>query len=285
MVRMNQWTYAHVHRSEQDYHYLYTIKEAVPIYCSDGDDFKSKPCQQMIGWAIFHKYLMPARKMVDKRLSGPRALYIGYLVEKDGDKVVVKNLTQNKNTATKVFLSLFQGEEQKYKAGCIGHSQRANEWFSPVSALKGSEKNLDVYEAIARYAQTEHKLYEKHSLSEADAHLVTKKQILERQQKALKALQDLNKAEGAYLFQAYRFYLFRMNRASKDKKKWFNGNVDRNMKNAVNYWIRYIFNEVIKKNHDHAFLLVQGDLGKPLLCSNKDMKSDECRIMYGYWSI
>ena len=199
MQLMNTWTFQHIYKSEQDYHYLYSVKETVPVYCSEGEDFSKKPCQQMIGWAIYHKYLLPSRKMVDKKLTGPRALYVGYLVEKDGDKVIIKNLTQNQASSAKVFLSLFQGEEQLYKAGCIGHSQK-NEWHSPVTALKGSEKNLDVWEAIVRYAQTEHKLYEKHALSEPDAKLVTKKQVLERQQKALKALQDLWKGSGEVLY-------------------------------------------------------------------------------------
>jgi hypothetical protein len=134
----------------------------------------------MLGWAVYHKYFLPGKKMIDKQLNGAKAQYVAYLVEKDGDKVVQKNLTQNAASAKKVFLSLFQGEEQKYKAGVIGHSSRHGQWSNPVSGNKGSEKNLDVWEAIATYAQKDLKLYEKQALDEKDAKVITKKQILER---------------------------------------------------------------------------------------------------------
>jgi len=214
MIKMTQFVYQHVHKAEQDFVFLFSIKETVPIYCSEeGDkDFKKKECQQLIGWALYNKMLLPPRKMVDKRLSGARALYIGYLVEKDGDKVVVKNLTTAKGSAQKVFLSLFQGEDQLYKAGVMGHTSKI-ERSNPVSALKGSEKNLDVWEAIARYAQTELKLYKEHALEEKAAKLLTKKMILEKQQKALKKLTDMWKGAGDQLWKSHRFSLVTMDRS------------------------------------------------------------------------
>jgi len=281
MQKMNAWTYAHVHKSEQDYHYLYTIKETVPLYCSEGDDFSAKPCQIMIGWALYHKHLLPSKKMVDKRLTGARALYVAYLVEKDGDKVIVKNLTQNKASATKVFLSLFQGEEQLYKAGCIGHSQKVSEWFSPVTALKGSEKNLDVWEALARYAQKELTIWEKHALSEKDAKLVTKKQILERQAKALKALNDQWKGTGETLFQGIWGMVYH-DRTKVNHAKSVQSLTKNNMKAAFDYFVSLIYAQVIKTNADKAFLVFNADNGKPILCSDKSMQSDECMGMHGY---
>lgn len=218
MIKMTQYAYQHVHKAEQDFNFLFSIRETVPVYCSEeGDkDFKKAECQQLIGWALYNKLLLPPKKMVDKHLSGARSLYIGYLVEKDGDKVIVKNLTTAKGSAQKVFLSLFQGEDQPYKAGVMGHTSKY-EWSNPVSALKGSEKNLDVWEAIARYAQTELKLYGEQALDEKAAKLITKKMILEKQQKALKKLNDQWKGKGELLDKNYRFKLIIMDRSRADK--------------------------------------------------------------------
>lgn len=283
MIRMTQHAYQYVHKAEQDFNFLFTIKETVPVYCSEeGDkDFKKAECQQMIGWALYNRYLLPAKKMVDKHLTGARSLYIGYLVEKDGDKVVVKNLTTSKGSSQKVFLSLFQGEDQLYKAGVMGHTSKV-EWSNPVSALKGSEKNLDVWEAITRYAQTELKLYGEHALDEKAAKLITKKMILEKQQKALKKLQDQWKGDGEALFKSYAFNLVIMDRSGANLPKTFMKAWNRNLKTQFDAYIRWIFTNVIKTNKDKAWMMSVEESCRPLFCSNKDMKSSECRIMHGY---
>jgi hypothetical protein len=48
--------------------------------------------------------------MVDRTLIGSKATYIAYLQLKEDDKIVVKQLTQNLNSARKAYLSLFQGQ-------------------------------------------------------------------------------------------------------------------------------------------------------------------------------
>jgi hypothetical protein len=68
----------------------------VPIYCSE-EDLTKPECRRMLGWAIYHKYFLTNKKMVDKTLTGARRTHIAYLKEKDGGKVVAKNLTQNTN--------------------------------------------------------------------------------------------------------------------------------------------------------------------------------------------
>jgi hypothetical protein len=45
--------------------------------------------------------------MIDRTLMGPQATYIAFLQQKSDGKVVVKRLTQNLNSARKVYLSLF----------------------------------------------------------------------------------------------------------------------------------------------------------------------------------
>lgn len=63
----------------------------------------------------------------------------------------MKPLTQNLNSARKVYLSLFQGQKSLYSCGVIGHTQK-HEWLSPMSTYKGAQKNTDVWQVIATYA-------------------------------------------------------------------------------------------------------------------------------------
>lgn len=281
MIKMTQYVYKHVHKAEQDFSFLFSCKETVPLYCSEeGDkDFKKPECQQMIGWAIFNRYLNTPKKMADKSISGARALFIAYLVEKDGDKVIVKNLTSVHASSKKVFLSLFQGEEQLYKAGCIGHTAKGDQWSEPVSSLKGHNKHLDVWEAIARYAQTEHKLFKEHALDEKTAKLITKKQILERQQKALKKLNDQWKGNGETLWTNTAFALATFDRNSRTH--WFQRQWATTLKAAFDHQVRWVFNNVIKPNKDKAWLMTVEQTGAPIFCSG-DMKGAECRRMLGY---
>lgn len=94
MTRMTQIVYQRVYKAEQDYTWLFTVRQTVPIYCSE-EDLTKPECRRMLGWAIYHKYFLTNKKMVDKTLTGARRTHIAYLKEKDGGKVVAKNLTQN----------------------------------------------------------------------------------------------------------------------------------------------------------------------------------------------
>jgi hypothetical protein len=70
--------YKRVYQAEQDYMFLFSVRQAKPLYCSQGE--MTKPgCQKMIGWGIYHKYILPGKKMVDRTLSGSKATYIAYL--------------------------------------------------------------------------------------------------------------------------------------------------------------------------------------------------------------
>jgi hypothetical protein len=104
--RMTQVVYRRVYQAEQDYAYMFSVRQAKPLYCSQGE--MSQPaCQNMIGWGIYNKYILPGKKMVDRTLIGAKATYIAYLQLKEDDKIVVKQLTQNLNSARKAYLSLF----------------------------------------------------------------------------------------------------------------------------------------------------------------------------------
>jgi len=54
------------------------------------------------------------------------------------------------------------------------------------------------------------------------------------------------------------------------------------LKTQFDKYVKWIFNHVIKPNRDKAWLMSVEESCKPLFCSNKDMKSSECRILAGY---
>ena len=55
-----------------------------------------------------------------------------------------------------------------------------------------------------------------------------------------------------------------------------------NLRNAFNNVSGWIYNHFIKKNIEHSYLLVAYPNGRPLFCSNKDMKSSECKQMLAW---
>lgn len=56
----------------------------------------------------------------------------------------------------------------------------------------------------------------------------------------------------------------------------------RSLKQSFDVYVQRIFTYHIKKNKDTAFLHMSDINGVPLFCSDPDMKSSECRQMYGY---
>lgn len=57
----------------------------------------------------------------------------------------------------------------------IGHTAMMGKWLFPISQLKGSHKNFDVYELIAKFCQDELKLYKDSAYDEKGIKLVTQK--------------------------------------------------------------------------------------------------------------
>lgn len=74
-----------------------------------------------------------------------------------------------------------------------------------------------------------------------------------------------------------------MDRSSANKAKGHHHSWHVSMKTAFDYYVKYIFNHFIKANRDMAFLFISEDSGKPLFCSDKSMKSSECRSLLGYF--
>lgn len=56
---------------------------------------------------------------------------------------------------------------------------------------------------------------------------------------------------------------------------------NRNFKTAFDYFVKIVFNKIVKTNLDKAWLMTVDETVTPIFCSDKDMASTECRIMLG----
>jgi len=260
--------------------FLYLARETVPFHCSEGD-LTEQLCQRMIGYALYNNWMYADKKMTDRYISSASAKYhfVAYLREKDGGKIVKQALVKNQGKS-KSRLDTIVGKFKKYDAGVMGHTAIMGRWIYPISQLKGSHKNFDVYELIAKFCQDELKLYKDNAYDEKGIKLVTQKQIIEKQQKALKKLQELFKGSGERLYKQYYFLAVSYNRRTKaiGMESGFHA---WNMKNAMNRLTKAIFNNIIKRNADKAFTFHVQTNG-PFYCSEGELTKLLCQRAIGY---
>ena len=62
---LNNAVYHKIILAEEDKAYLFTTKQSVPFYCSEGE-LNQKLCQRMIGYLIFNLKVNINRKISDK---------------------------------------------------------------------------------------------------------------------------------------------------------------------------------------------------------------------------
>jgi hypothetical protein len=62
---LNNAVYHKIILAEEDKAYLYTTKQSVPFYCSEGE-LNHKLCQRMIGYLIYNLKVNINRKISDK---------------------------------------------------------------------------------------------------------------------------------------------------------------------------------------------------------------------------
>lgn len=269
-----------INKPQHQMAFLYLARETVPFHCSEGD-LTDKLCQRMIGYALYKNWLYADKKMTDRYISAAsnKYHYVAYLREKDGGKIVKVALVKNA-AKSKSRLDTIVGKFKKYDTGVMGHTAIMGKWLYPISQLKGSHKNFDVYELMAKYCQDELKLYKENAYDEKSIKLVTQKQIIEKQQKALKKLQALFKGTGERLYKQYYFLAVSYNRRTKaiGMESGFHA---WNMKNAMSRLTKAIFNNIIKRNADKAFTFHVQTNG-PFYCSEGDLTKLLCQRSIGY---
>jgi hypothetical protein len=156
--------------------YLFLSRETIPFHCSEGELAKEPICQRLIGYSLFKNWLNPNKKLVDRYLPAASTKYhfVGYLREKESGKTVKVDFVKDQAKSRSAFESMI-GKTTKYDIGVMGHSAIPSKWLYPVSLMKGSQKNFDVYEMLTQYAQEELELYKDSGYEEAALNLVTQK--------------------------------------------------------------------------------------------------------------
>lgn len=261
--------------------YLFLSRETVPFHCSEGELAEEPICQRLIGYALFKNWLNPNKKLVDRYLPSASAKYhfVGYLREKESGATVKVDFVKDQAKSRSAFESMI-GKTAEYDIGVMGHSAIPSKWLYPVSLLKGSQKNFDVYEMLARYAQDELEVYVDSGYDEAALKLVTQKEIVEKQQAALKKLQGLYSGKGERLYKAYYFYVTTFDRRSKAMNLVW-GRSEWNMKTAFNQMIQTVFKSIVQRNQDKAYLFGVRDT-KPFYCSEESIEKLQCQRMIGH---
>ena len=270
----------HIVKPEQKIAYLFLVRETVPFHCSEGA-LTEQLCQRMIGFAIYKNWLYADKKMTDRYISSASSKYhfVAYLREKEGGKIV-KQLLVKDESKSKSRLDTIVGRFKKYDVAVMGHTAIMGKWAAPISQLKGSHHNFDVYELIAKYAQDELSLYKDSAYDEKTIKLVTQKQIVEKQEKALKKLQELFKGTGERLYREYYFFAVSFDRRTKafTMETGFHA---WNMKNAMGRLTTAIFTNIIQTNKDRAFTF-HTQSHSPFYCSEGDLTKQLCQRMIGH---
>ena len=125
MTEMAEWTFTHIYKTdtEKKTTYLWSGKEHNLIYCSAGE-FTKEECQVLIGFAMYHKKLIPTRDMLDISLSSSHidSKYVGYLRERESKEVVRVNFTNQKAQSEQAFDAAWKS--RKYSHGCLAHTTK-----------------------------------------------------------------------------------------------------------------------------------------------------------------
>jgi hypothetical protein len=259
---MIQTVFKTVIQRNQDKAFMFGVRDTKPFYCSE-EAIDNLQCKRLIGHALFKNWQNGPAKMFNRDLvaKDERYQYVAYLRKYPADDagddekgaVVRMNLTADWAQAQKQYNALFEGEDPEYYCGVVSHAQK-QEFRLPKSTGAGRTANLDVYELLAEYA-TEAGEWDLKDQSEAGARLRTKAEWDAYLKEQFDKLKELNKGTKEPLYKPYTFVATTLGR----KNHVFGQRLyqkHRNMKDAMSALIRSIYNGVIKRDLDEAFMFL-----------------------------
>jgi hypothetical protein len=206
--RMNLQVLNQIVKTESDEAYLYFTSESSAFHCSEGE-MDDPTCQRMIGYSLVKRLMIPEDEMLfnphfsDKTKD---SMFVAYLVKKESGDVVRKNLTKVFEESLTQYKSYFSGKESKFKAGVISHTKLGT-YFKPRSAFGGDKKNLDVYDMMAVYCQTQLKVQVTSGTDEAAASVETREEMSAKWTKKFEKVKGFYKGKGETLQKSYYFFL------------------------------------------------------------------------------
>lgn len=277
---LNGWVHHYIHKSRQPKWYLYFVRETGPFHCSEGE-LSDETCQNAIGYAVRHNYIYPDKKLVDQYISSSSAKYhfVGYMREAESKKVVKVDLVRDQSKAKAQYEAMV-GKGKKYDIAIMGHTAIRNKWVYPITQMFAYRKNFDAYQLIAIYAQKTVEIYKDSGYDEKALKLVTRREVIEKQQKALKKLQELYKGKGERLYKSYTFFVAYYDRKSKSMGLLWRQN-HWTLKTAHTRMVQSVFNSIIRNNQDRAFTF-QVAQTVPYYCSDGDLDKGLCQRLIGY---
>ena len=153
-------------RYYEDYAYMIIARSTGPLMCVDGkeqDKLDHKECRIMMGYSLRHQRLLPPKDMVRIHMNEADEAYqyVGYYkdLRAKEPKPAAEPLGSNYNVAVQKHRKFLTGNDREYTSGIIGHTARYG-WWELRSNFTGSAKDLDIYELLAEYVQSEHEKWD-----------------------------------------------------------------------------------------------------------------------------
>ena len=282
---MNQIVYNNIIKAETDEAYLYFVSETTAFHCSEGA-LDTEICQRMLGWALFHKHLVPEDHLLFNTHipdSSPEAKYVAYLRDKKTKEVVRQNLTKEYAKSATQFKEYTQSADAKYSAGIIGHTTKAG-WWTPYSELVGDHHNFDVFQLLAEYCQKTLKTHINQGNDEKAANLTIRTAIEAKWKGELEALQGLYKGKGETM-QHSQYSFTAIYHEHSHAISVGTHHTGKNMKAHITHNARWIYDHIVKTLKPYDYIIGFGKTRAVLHCSDgKPTESITCQRLIG-WSI
>ena len=253
----------------------------------------------MIGYAITHGKLFLPKKVCDHKIPETSNDYKFFAILKDNKgEISMHNLTKDDTTSQEAYFAMFKNAnaEKKYVCGIIAHTARVGFYSHQVSEFKyeyslptGSElwngardgvAYFDTYEMIAKHMQQKFEAFKSGGKDEKSTGLLTMKELLEKQQKALDKFKSLWKGTGEQLGKNYYMYVLTQDRRSGTLGFMGGDPHPRNLQQQFTYLAGVVFKDIIKADKDYMMMVFVKETG-PLWCSEGELTEEACQRMIG----
>lgn len=192
-----------VRKTYKDRVFLFSGRRNAVFWCSEGDLTKPE-CRTLIGYQMYEGRLYPDRKMRDPTMAAAdrRSFHYGLFRAKKDGKIVRFNFTNHRAASEKAYEAIWKSRE--YETGVMAHTRDI--WMNqPRSKINDkiapNQKNWDVYEMIAEYAQSDAvgSFKGEGAKDEKSAGYTTIKEVNEARDACKKKIKELYKGQGERL--------------------------------------------------------------------------------------
>lgn len=287
VTRLAQWAFNNILQKEAPLEYIFGVRETGhAFYCSAGD-LTTAACSQAIGYSLFKGYLAVPNAIADPYMAPHAPDYKYYAVVQntvnpgaDGPKPERVNLTADLTASLEQYRALFAvvDGKQKFDTGVM-HHYSLPQYYEPHTSIEGLGAGADVWEMIARWAQSEHGAYGKPAVaSEEGLGLETVAAATKKRDAVTKRLRGLYNGTSPTLYKHYTFYASAID--LRTRAVWTLARKSaNNMKAGLEVCYTAILDQIVKPQREAAYAVFVRET-MPLYCS-EEFNSTACRVLIG----